>query len=99
MAATANAVAQSLQRAARTRWFDGIRAKCLGYSILQLFQRAPEDLPARLEFGPKPEKAEAVVAGKGEPPGERPQQPPQLAPRPPPRAARPHRPPPRGAGI
>src|SRR3989440_9081734 len=33
MAATANAVAQSLQRAARTRWFDGIRAKCLGYSI------------------------------------------------------------------
>ena len=58
-----HAVTQSLQRAARTRRFDGIRAKCLGYSIFQLLQGATEDLPAGLEFGPQPQKTEAVVAG------------------------------------
>jgi len=62
VSATADPVAQSLQRAARTRRFDGIRAKCLGYSILQLFQRAPEELATRLEFGSQPEKTEAVMA-------------------------------------
>ena len=62
MSATADPLAQSLQRAARTRRFDGIRAKCLGYSILQLLQRAPEELATRLEFGSEPEKTEAVMA-------------------------------------
>jgi len=59
VSATADPVAQGLQRAAR---FDGIRAKCLGYSIPQLLQRAPEELATRFEFGSQPEKTEAVMA-------------------------------------
>lgn len=62
MPTAADPVAQGLQRAPRARGFDGIRAKCLGYSILQLLQRTPEDLSAGLKLRPKPEKTEAVVA-------------------------------------
>lgn len=63
MSATANPIPQGLQGAPRTGRFDGIRAKCLGNSILQLLKRAPEDLPTRLKLCPKPKEPEAVVAG------------------------------------
>lgn len=79
MSATANPVPQGLKRAARAGRFDGIRAKCLGDSILQLLQRAPEDLPARLKLRPEPKEAEAVVAGNVEPRNELVQQDVKLA--------------------
>lgn len=67
MPATPHAVAEGLQRAAGTRRFDGFRAKCRGYSILQLLQRTPEDLAACLEFRPEPKKTKTVVARDVEP--------------------------------
>ena len=72
MSATSNAVPERLQRAPRAVGFEGIRAKCRGDSILQLLQRAPEDLaslraqgplPLRLELRSESKKAKAVVAG------------------------------------
>src|SRR5207253_11266395 len=61
-AATSIPVVQCHQRASRTSRFYGIHSNCLGYGILQLFQRAPEERATRLEFGSQPEKTEAVMA-------------------------------------
>ena len=88
--ATSDAVPQRLKGAAGTGRFDGIRAKCRGDSILQLLQGASEDLaslraqgplPLRLEFGPEPKKAKAVVARNVESGGELLEQDVQLPPR------------------
>ena len=81
MPATANAVPERLQRASRTRGFDGIRAKCLGNSILQLLQRTAEDfaslraqgpLPLRFELRSESQEPKAVVAGDVESQGQGP---------------------------
>src|SRR5256885_15508060 len=63
MPATPDAIAERLQGTPGASGFDGIRAKCLGDSILELLQGASEDLAARLELRPQSKKAEAVVAG------------------------------------
>src|SRR6266550_1746187 len=63
MPATPDAVPERLERTPGAGGFDGIRAKCLGDSIFELFQGASEDLAARLEFRPQSKKTEAVVAG------------------------------------
>src|SRR5256885_167753 len=56
-----HAIAKRLQGAARSRRFDGVRAKCRGDCVTKLLDRATEDLAARLELGSEAKKTEAVV--------------------------------------
>src|SRR5919201_2182815 len=62
MPPTAHPIAERLERAARARWFDGIRAKCRGNSVSELLQRAAEDLAARLELSAQTQESKTVVA-------------------------------------
>ena len=61
MPPTAHPIAERLERAARARWFDGIRAKCRGNSVSELLQRAAEDLAARLELSAQTQESKTVV--------------------------------------
>ena len=79
MAAASHAIAKRLQRAAWSRRFDSVRAKCRGHGIAKLLDRAAEDLAARLELGTETQKPEPVVPRNVEPGHELVQQDEELA--------------------